>query len=245
MPNTTFVAALFSPSLLAFGQDGYGDELFWGAVRSVEIAVFAYALGWMLGLLGATGKISGPVWLRRLLDFYTTVVRSVPELVLILLLFYAGTDGLNKLLISIGFGGIEVNGMVAAIGVLGFVYGAYLTEILRAAIQAVPLGQIEAATAYGMSPLLLFRRVTLPAMLPNAIPGMANIWVESIKGSSLIAVVGFTELSLATRQAAGGSKQYLMFFLVTALIYLTITMITSRGFDWLEARNRRGQQRLA
>ncbi len=239
------LAALFTPSLLAFGETGYGDELFWGAVRSFEIAVFAYAFGWVLGLLGATGKISGPRWLQFILDIYTTIVRSVPELVLILLLFYAGTDGLNKLLVSLGFGGVEVNGLVAAVCVLGFVYGAYLTEILRAAIQAVPLGQTEAARAYGMSPLLLFRRVTLPAMLPNAIPGMANIWVESIKGSSLIAVVGFTELALATRQAAGVSKQYLMFFLVTAFIYLTITMATSHGFVWLEARTRRGQPKLA
>jgi polar amino acid transport system permease protein len=240
-----YLLSIFSPSLLAFGEAGYGDELFWGAVRSVEIAVLSYTLGWVLGLLGATGKISGPRWLHRLLDVYTTVVRSVPELVLILLLFYAGTDGLNKLLVSVGFGGVEVNGLVAAVCVLGFVYGAYLTEILRAAIQAVPPGQTEAAKAYGMSPLLLFRRVTLPAMLPNAIPGMANIWLEATKGSSLIAVVGFTELALATRQAAGVSKQYLMFFLVTAFVYLTITLVTSRGFDWLEARTRRGQPRLA
>jgi polar amino acid transport system permease protein len=238
-------AAVFSPSLLAFGDKGFGDELAWGALRSIQMAVLSYLLGWSLGLLGATGKISGPNWLRGILDGYTTIVRSVPELVLILLLFYAGTDGLNKLVQSLGFGGLEVNGMVAAVCVLGFVYGAYLTEILRAAIQAVPVGQTEAAKAYGMSSWLLFRRVTLPAMLPNAIPGMANVWLESIKGSSLIAVVGYTELSLATRQAAGVSKQYLMFFLVTAFIYLALTLITSKLFDWLETRTRRGQPRLA
>jgi polar amino acid transport system permease protein len=240
-----FYAAILSPSLLAFGDTGYGDELAWGALRSIQMAILSYALGWTLGLLGAVGKISGPVWVQKILGFYTTVVRSVPELVLILLLFYAGTDGLNRLLQQLGIGGIEVNGMVAAVCVLGFVYGAYLTEILRAAILAVPVGQIEAAKAYGMAPFLTFRRVILPAMLPNAIPGMANIWVESIKGSSLIAVVGYTELSLATRQAAGVSKQYLMFFLVTALIYLIMTMLTSRVFVWLENRTRRGQQKLA
>ena len=239
------VAALFKPELLAFGDTGYGDELFRGAVRTVEISVLAYAFGITLGLLGATGKLSGPKWLRRILEGYTTIVRAVPELVLILLLFYAGTDGLNKLLIAIGLGPIEVNGLVAAVCVLGFVQGAYSTEVLRAAIQAVPIGQSEAAMAYGMSPLLSFRRIMLPAMLPYAIPGMANLWLNITKDSALIAVVGYTELALATRQAAGVSKQYLMFFLVTAAIYLSIMLVTQPIFNWLERRVRRGQQKLA
>jgi polar amino acid transport system permease protein len=231
--------------LLAFGNTGYGDELFWGAVRTVQIAVFAYAFGLSLGLCGAVGKLSGGKWIRIILDGYTTLVRAVPELVLILLLYYAGTDGLNKIIISIGFQPIEINGLVAAVFVLGFVQGAYSTEVLRAAIQAVPVGQVEAAKAYGMSPFLSFRRIVLPAMLPYAIPGLGNLWLNITKDSSLIAVVGFTELALATRQAAGVSKQYLMFFLVAAAIYLSITMISNQIFGWLERRVRRGQQRLA
>ena len=231
--------------LLAFGPTGYGDELFWGAVRTVQIAVLAYAFGLSLGLCGAMGKLSGGKWLKRILEVYTTLVRAVPELVLILLLYYAGTDGLNRVLISVGLGPIEINGLVAAIFVLGFVQGAYSTEVLRAAIQAVPVGQTEAAKAYGMSPLLRFRRVTLPAMLPYAIPGLANLWLNITKDSALISVVGFTELALATKQAAGVSKQYLMFYIVTALIYLSITLVSNQIFGWLERRVRRGQQRLA
>jgi polar amino acid transport system permease protein len=239
------VAALFKPELLAFGDTGYGDELFWGAVRTVEISLFAYALGCALGLCGAMGKLAGPKWLQRVLAGYTTIVRAVPELVLILLLYYAGTDGLNKIIMRIGFEPIEINGLVAAVFVLGFVQGAYSTEVLRAAIQAVPIGQVEAAKAYGMAPFLRFRRIILPAMLPYAIPGMGNLWLNVTKNSSLIAVVGFTELSLATRQAAGVSKQYLMFFLVTAMLYLSVTLISNQLFGWLERRVRRGQQKLA
>ncbi len=231
--------------LLAFGNTGYGDELFWGAVRTVQIAVFAYAFGIILGLCGAMGKLSGGKTLRVVLDLYTTLFRAVPELVLILLLYYAGTDSLNKLVTSLGFERIELNGLVAAVFVLGFVQGAYQTEVLRAAIQAVPVGQTEAGKAYGMSPFLRFRRITLPAMLPYAIPGLGNLWLGIVKNSSLIAVVGFTELALATRQAAGVSKQYLLFFLVAAAVYLTITMLSNQLFGWLERRVRRGQPKLA
>ncbi len=128
---------------------------------------------------------------------------------------------------------------------LGFVQGAYSTEVLRAAIKAIPLGQIEAAKAYGMSPWLAFRRITLPAMLPFAIPGLANLWLIVTKETALIAVVGYTELALATRQAAGNTKMYFTFFLAAGLIYLIITLVSQRGFSAIERRVRRGQRKLA
>jgi polar amino acid transport system permease protein len=239
------LAAIPLSELLSFGDKGYGDEMFWGAVRSVQIAFFSYLFGISLGLCGAMGKLSGGRILKLVLEGYTTLVRAVPELVLILLLYYAGTDGLNSLIVAMGFQRIEVNGLVAAVFVLGFVQGAYHTEVLRAAIQAVPLGQSEAAKAYGMSPLMRFRRITLPAMLPNAIPGLANLWLNVTKDSALISVVGFTELALATRQAAGVSKQYLVLFVVAQAIYLCISLTSNQFFAWLERHVRRGQPKLA
>lgn len=238
-------AVLINFDLLAFGPTGYGDEMFWGLTRTLQISLLAYALGIGLGLCGAMGKLTGGKWLKNTLEGYTTLVRAIPDLVLILLLYYAGTDGINRMLVSIGLGPIEVNGLVAAIFVLGFVYGAFATEVLRAGIQAVPVGQIEAAKAYGMSPFLRFRRIVLPAMLPYAIPGMANLWLNITKASALISVVGFTELALATKQAAGVSKLYLMFYIILALVYLTITLISNQVFGWLERRVRRGQPKLA
>jgi polar amino acid transport system permease protein len=238
-------AVLINFDLLAFGPTGYGDEMFWGLSRTLQISLLAYALGIGLGLCGAMGKLTGGKWLKNGFEGYTTLVRAVPDLVLILLLYYAGTDGVNRMLVSIGLGPIEVNGLVAAVFVLGFVYGAFATEVLRAGIQAVPVGQIEAAKAYGMSPFLRFRRIVLPAMLPYAIPGMANLWLNITKASALISVVGFTELALATRQAAGVSKLYLMFYVILALVYLTITLISNQVFGWLERRVRRGQPKLA
>ena len=240
-----FAAAAPLTTLLSWGDQGYGDELFWGAVKTVEISVFGYAFGLALGLLGAVGKLSGPPWVKSLLDGYTTIVRAVPELVLILLLYYAGTDSINGVLKSIGYSPIEVNGLVAAIFVLGFVQGAYSTEVLRAAIQSVPFGQIEAATAYGMTRFGRFRRIVLPAMLPNAIPGLANLWLNITKDSALISVVGFTELALATRQAAGVSKQYFVLYVFAQMVYLLISLVSTSLFDWLERRVRRGQPKLS
>jgi polar amino acid transport system permease protein len=134
---------------------------------------------------------------------------------------------------------------MAAVLVLGFVQGAYATEVLRAAMLAIPLGQIEAAKAYGMSPFLIFRRITLPAMLPYAIPGLANLWLIVTKDTALIAIVGYTELALATRQAAGNTKLYLTFFMAAGLIYLLITLVSQKGFAILERRVRVGQRTLA
>ncbi len=231
--------------LLTYGNTGYLDELIWGAVATIQISVFAYAFGISLGLLGAMGKLSAGPIIRTLLNFYTTVFRAVPELVLIMLLYYAGTDGLNRLMLSVGVGPIELNGIAVAIFVLGFVQGAYSTEVLRAAIQAVPLGQVEAAKAYGMSPITAFRRITLPAMLPYAIPGLGNLWLNITKDSALVSVVGALELANETRVAAGGTKYYLTFYLIAALFYWSISLLSNFGFSWLEHRVRRGQPKLA
>jgi polar amino acid transport system permease protein len=233
------------PQILAFGDTGYGDELAWGALITVEIAVLSFALALLIGIVGALCKLHGSRLTRWILEGYTTLVRAVPELILILILFYAGTASLNAFLASMGYGSFAISGFVAAVAVLGFVQGAYNTEVLRAAIQAIPVGEIEAARAFGMSPWLQFKRVTLPAMLPYALPGLDNQWLNTTKGTALIAVVGYTELLLATRQAAGNTKMYLTFYTVAAAIYLAISLVSQRGFQILERRLRRGQRSLA
>jgi polar amino acid transport system permease protein len=236
----------FIPEYLHFGSKGFADELAWGALRTLQIAFFAYVLGLAIGLAGAAGKLYGPRAAQLFMEAYTTFVRGVPELVLILLLYFAGTDGLNRVLLLLGMGPVEVSGLVAAIVVLGFVQGAYATEVIRAAIVAVPVGQVEAARAYGMSGLQVMRRIILPAMLPNALPGLANLWMVVIKDTVLIAVVGASpELAAATKNAAGYTKHYLTFYLVSGAIYLAITLVSNQLLARLEAHVRRGQAQLA
>ncbi len=230
--------------LISLGPKGYGDELLWGLLRTLQIAVFAYAIALIIGCFGALGKLYGGPLTRGLLEVYTTVIRSVPSLVLILLLYYAGTDSLNALLQSIGVGPVEFNGLVVAVLVLGLIFGGYVTEVFRAAIQSVPIGQFEAAKAYGMSPMQMLRRITLPAMLPNAIPGLANLWLNCTKDTALISLVGYTELILATKQAAGATKMYLPFLVTAALLYWLLSEVTGYLFLLAERRARRGQQEL-
>jgi polar amino acid transport system permease protein len=240
MHETLF--ALSNLSVLSFDSaaGGWGSVLLWGFLASVEIAVGSYVLGLIIGMLGATGKLYGGVVARDLWEVYTTLVRAVPELVLILLLYYAGTDGLSRLLAVFGYPAVDINGLVAGIVVLGFVQGAYTTEVLRGAIKAIPGGQIEAGRAYGMSPFKIFRRITVPAMLPYALPGLANLWMVATKDTALLAVVGFTELTLATKQAAGASKAYMTLFLAAGAIYFAFFLLSNLVIRIIERRARRG-----
>ncbi|WP_246022435.1 ABC transporter permease [Pararhodobacter zhoushanensis] len=230
-----------SVTLLSLEPPGWGGNLLRGAANSLIIALGAFAVGCFIGTLGALGKLGGGPVTRDLLAVYTTVVRAVPELILILLLYYAGTDLLNQFLQLLGQRPIEISGLAAGIGVLGIVQGAYATEVLRGAIQSVPRGQLEAARAYGMGPVQTFRRVTFPAMLPLALPGLSNLWLIATKDTALLAIVGFSELTLETRQAAGSTRAYFTFFLAAGALYLLMTLLSGRLFGWLETRFRRGQ----
>jgi polar amino acid transport system permease protein len=232
--------SLINWSLLALDPPGWGGVLLAGFVNSIKIAIGGYALGLMLGTGGAFGKLYGGPILKDLLEVYTTVVRAVPELVLILILYYAGTDLLSRLSIALGYGTLDISGLAAGIFVIGVVQGAYSTEVLRGAIRAVPTGQIEAARAFGMSPARILRRVTLPAMLPHAIPGLSNLWLIATKDTALLAVVGFSELTLVTRQAAGATKSYLLFFCAAGVLYLLLTLFSNVVIGVIERRYRRG-----
>ena len=233
-------AAASTLDLLQLAPPGWGGNLLRGLANSVLIAAGAFGLGLGLGTLGAFGKLYGGPVLRDLLAVYTTVVRAVPELVLILILYYAVTDSVNQILLAFGYERIQISGLAAGIAVLGVVQGAYATEVLRGAIQSVPVGQIEAARAMGMPPGLLARRVTLPLMLANALPGLANLWLIATKDTALLAVVGFAELTQQTRQAAGATKAYFTFFMAAGLLFLLLSILSTWGFARLERRARRG-----
>ena len=226
--------------LLSLSPPGWGGNLLRGLMNSLQIALGAYGLGLLIGLAGAYGKLYGGPILRDLLAVYTTVVRAVPELVLILILYYVGTDLINKASEAMGYGTVEISGVAAGIAVLGVVQGAYSTEVLRGAILAIPQGQIEAARAYGMSPGLMLRRITLPSMLPFAIPGLANLWLIATKDTALLAIVGFNELTQETRTASGQTKAYFTFFLAAGVLYLLLTLFSNQIISRIERWSRRG-----
>jgi polar amino acid transport system permease protein len=228
--------------LLALQPPGWGAVLLRGLWNSVLIATGAFGLGVLIGIAGAYGKLYGGPVTRDLLAVYTTVVRAVPELILILIIYFAFTDMVNQILLGMGREKIQISGVVAGIAVLGVVQGAYATEVLRGAILAVPAGQIEAGRAMGMPPLLVARRITLPLMLSFALPGLANLWLVATKDTALLAVVGFAELTQATRQAASTTKAFFTFYAAAGVLYLVLSIASTLLFARLEKRARRGQR---
>ncbi|PCJ10215.1 MAG: ABC transporter permease [Rhodobacteraceae bacterium] len=233
-----------SAKLLSLSPPGWGANLLRGLANSLKIASGAFGFGLLIGLFGAYGKLYGGPVLRDLLAIYTTVIRAVPELVLILILYYVGTDLINRASGAMGYGRVEISGIVAGIWVLGIVQGAYSIEVLRGAILAVPPGQIEAARAFGMPPLMTMWRVTIPAMMSFATPGLANLWLIATKDTALLAIVGFSELTLETRQAASSTRAYFTFFLAAGGLYLMVTLCSGVVFAWIEKWARRGQPSL-
>lgn len=227
-----------------FGEESILDwtgPLLRGALVTLQIAVLAYLIGLMIGLLGATAKLSGRRILYAGAAAYSTLMRAIPELLLIILLYYAGTRGLNALLQVAGLDEtVEITGFVAAVGVLAVVQGAYMTEVIRGAIQAIPRGHVEAAEAFGMSPWLRFRRITIPEALPNALPGMSNLWLILVKDTALISVVGFEELFFTAQQAAASTRSYFIFYSAAGALYLAMTMVSNLAFRKAEAAVRRG-----
>jgi polar amino acid transport system permease protein len=238
----TLIEAFPTLALLAWEPPGWGANLMRGLGNSLQIALGAYAVGLILGTAGAFGKLHGGPVTRDLLAIYTTVVRAVPELVLILILYFAVTDLVNQGMVAMGYARVQVSGVAAGIAVLGIVQGAYSVEVIRGAILAVPAGQLEAARAMGMPPLKTAWRITLPLMLSNAIPGLANLWLIATKDTALLAIVGFAELTLQTRQAASSTKAFLTFFLAAGVLYLLITLISGVIFGRIEKWARRGQR---
>jgi len=230
--------------LIGFGEGGWGWQFLAGTVMTVEISVCGYVVGMVLGLLGAWARLSHAKPARWLGDLYTTLVRAVPELLLIILLYYTGTTEIRKLLVALGAPpDIQVNAFAAAVATLGFVQGAYLTEIMRGAIQAVPRGVMEAGRSLALRPGHRFRLILFPLMIRYALPGMSNQWLAILKDSSLISVVGFSELLFTGKTAASSTKHYFLFYLFTAILFLALTLVSNLGIRQIQRRVNRGYAR--
>ncbi|OCP15432.1 MULTISPECIES: ABC transporter permease subunit [unclassified Ensifer] len=229
--------------LLAWGGEGWGDDFAWGLVMTLQVSVVAYAVAVVFGLLGAAGKLSKHRLPRLLADIYTTVVRSLPELLVILLLYFSVASGAERLLKHLGLVAetFQFSSFWAAIIALAFVSGAFMTEVLRSAFLAVPPGQIEAAVSIGMRPRKVLSRIVLPQMMRHAVPGMGNLWLSITKESAIISVLGsFSELLYTGYRAAAGTKQYIFFYGLTAVLFLLITLVSALVIAQIERRLNRG-----
>ena len=224
---------------------GYGWQMMLGLGMTIQAALASIALAILLGLIGAAAKLSRSRVLRAIAEAYTVTIRGIPEYVLLVLVFF----GTSRVLQSIAgklFGYeeyIEVPPFPAGVFAIGFVYGAFATEVFRGAILAVPRGQIEAARAVGMPPLLLCRRILLPQVIRYAIPGLGNVWLVLLKATALMSVVNLEELTRKAAISAGYTKDPFTFYIVAAALYLCLTIVSNFGLEALERRASRGVRR--
>tara|TARA_B100000029_G_scaffold352579_1_gene345171 strand:+ start:3094 stop:3783 length:690 start_codon:yes stop_codon:yes gene_type:complete len=208
-----------------------------GTVVTVQLAVGSLILSVVLGLAGASAKLASNPISNRLASAYTTLVRGVPDLVLMMLLFYGGQQIVNDLGSVTGWWDyLEIDQFIAGIGSIGFVFGAYMTETFRGAILAIPRGQIEAGIACGMTNLTIFRRITWPQMVRHALPSFTNNWLVLIKATALVSVIGLHDVVWNASTAGRSVREPFTFMFAVLLIYLALTAVSDMGLRWLDRR---------
>ena len=226
----------------AFSLQGFGPLLLQGTWMTIKLSVLSLAVSVVLGLLGASAKLSSVALLRIPAQIYTTLIRGVPDLVLMLLIFYSLQTWLTSFTDYMEWEYIEINPFGAGVITLGFIYGAYFTETFRGAILAVPRGQLEAATAYGLKRGQRFRYVTFPQMMRFALPGIGNNWMVMLKATALVSIIGLADVVKAAQDAGKSTYQLFFFLVVAALIYLAITSASNFVLRRLEARYAAGSR---
>jgi arginine/ornithine transport system permease protein len=225
-------------------NSSYYTAILQGSVLTVGVSLCALLVSVILGLLGAAAKLSGRPVLVAIASSYTTVIRGVPDLVVMLLVFYGGTIGINHLLeLSGSKATLDINPFVAGVLTLGFIYGAYMTETFRGAILAIPKGQMEAAWAFGMGPTQTFLRVTAPQMVRYALPGFTNNWLVLIKSTALVSLIGLKEMTYLAKQASAATRSPFAFFMFTAALFLVYTTVSLIALKKLNAKYSLGTKR--
>jgi len=226
-------------AMLAFGVGGYAPILLKGAGVTLALAVLGLLLATVLGLLGAWAKIGGGVILRTVANVYTIIIRGIPDLVMILLVYYGGQRLVNQIAVGLGFDQIDISSFLAGLFAIGFIYGAYLTETFRGAWLSVPRGQIDAGKALGLPPILSFRKVLLPQLVRSVLTGYANVWQVLVKSTAVVSVIGLNDLVGLADKIGKTTREPFVFLVVVMLFYLVMTIVSEFGFKWLERRGDR------
>ncbi|MGD1878099.1 MAG: ABC transporter permease [Kiloniellaceae bacterium] len=212
----------------------YMPRLLEGAVVTVEVAFVSLAIALALGLMTASAKLSKSRLARTVAGIYTTVIRGVPDLVLMLLIFFGGQIQVNNIGAYFGWDYIDVDAFTAGTLTIGFIFGAYMGETVRGACMAVPVGLLEAGYAYGMSGRQVFLRILVPQMMRHALPGLGNNWLVQIKATALVSSIGLHDLVLNAGQAGGSTRLPFIFYLFVAFAFLVFTTLSIWALRWLE-----------
>ena len=207
-----------------------------GMLLTIEVAILSLLIAVILGLIGALAKLSKFRTARIIATIYTTLIRGIPDLVLMTIIFFGGQIIVNNIGDSMGWEYIDISPFIAGTITIGFIFGAYMTETFRGGILAVSFGEIEAARAFGMPSWKVFYRITLPLMVRHALPGFGNNWMVLAKTTALVSVIGLQDMVYNASVAGGATRKPFTFFLVVAVLFLCITGISDFGLRWANRR---------
>lgn len=235
------MGALFD--LLAFGAEGWGDELATGTWLTVRLALTTLPIGLVLGFLLALAKNSDEPTLRTAANIYTTIFRGVPELLTLFIVYYGGQILLQGIVGFFSNSYVEVSGFVAGVIALGLVFSAFSSEVFLSAFRGIHVGQYEAGNALGLSRSQVMRLIILPQLLRLALPGLSNLWLILLKETALVSVIALEDLLRKTNIAVGNTKEPFFFYFVACMIYLGLAMISSIGLGWIDRWTQRGEAR--
>ena len=220
---------------------GYGGALAMGTLGTIKIMMMALILGLVSGMAGAGAKLSGIRILGWATDLWTIIIRGIPELILVLFVYFGGSTVIHRIAGIFGYDVyLEINPLVAAVFTLGLVYGAYATDVFRVSILAVAKGELEAAKAMGMGPFKVFSRILFPQIWRYALPGLGNLFMILQKDTALVSVIGLNELMRNASAAVAATRKPFTFYITASLIYLGITTITTLALHFMEKRANRG-----
>ena len=227
--------------LLAFGKTGWGDELFFATLMTIAVSITAMVIGFLFSLIFTPLKLSKRKYLNLISNSYTTVIRGVPELLVIYLFFFGGSGAIMYVASIFGYNDyIEINAFLTGSISIGIISGAYSTEVFRGAIQSIDKGQFEAAKVLGISKFAQFYKIILPQMLRLAIPNLSNVWQITLKDTSLISVTGLVEIMRQSYIAAGSTRDPLFFYSFAAVLYLLLTYFSMKMINKLEVKYSKG-----
>ena len=227
--------------LLAFGDTGWGDELFYATLMTIAVSITAMIIGFSFAAIFTPLKLSKNKLLNFIANSYTTLIRGVPELLVIYLFFFGGTGAVMYVASIFGYNEyIEINAFVTGAFAIGIISGAYSTEVFRGAVQSIDKGQFEAAKVLGVGKFVQFYKIILPQMLRLAIPNLSNVWQITLKDTSLISVTGLVEIMRQSYIAAGSTRDPLFFYCFAAVLYLMLTYLSMKLINRLEAKYSRG-----
>lgn len=220
-----------------FNLQGYGPSILQGTLLTIELCLVSLVISMFLGIITALAKLARSKILNLVAQAYTTIIRGIPDLVLMLLIFYGGQVFINQVGPMMGYDEyIDINAFTAGVSTIGFIFGAYMAETFRGAILAVPDGQLEAGYAYGMTRFQVFSRILLPQMVRHAIPGFGNNWLVLMKTTALVSIIGLKDMVRMAGLAAGATRMPFTFYLVVAINYLILTSISIMVLNWLNTR---------